>query len=110
VIGRRLYIDHGHGCVIGETAIVGDDCMLYHGATLGGVDFRAGRRHPKLGNHILIGTGAKLLGAIVIGDNARVGANAVVTKDVPANHTATGIPAKIRPNKTVHDPPYDWEI
>ena len=82
-LGRRLVIDHGMGMVIGETAEVGDDCILFHGVTLGGVKFHPGKRHPTVGNHVLIGTGATILGPISIGNNARIGANAFVTKDVP---------------------------
>ena len=82
-LGKRLVIDHGVGCVIGETAIVGDDCVIFHGVTLGGVKFDPVKRHPTVGNRVLIGTGAKVLGPINIGDGARIGANAVVMKDVP---------------------------
>lgn len=83
-IGRRLVIDHGMGVVIGETAIVGDDCIIFHGVTLGGIKFDPVKRHPTIGNHVLIGTGAKVLGPIHLGDHSRIGANAVVTKDVAA--------------------------
>jgi serine O-acetyltransferase len=83
-IGRRLVIDHGMGVVIGETAVVGDDCIIFHGVTLGGVKFDPVKRHPTIGNHVLIGTGAKVLGPILLGDRCRIGANAVVTKDVAA--------------------------
>jgi len=94
-IGQRLFIDHGMGVVIGETAIVGDDCTIYHGATLGGKTLlRNTKRHPTLGNNVVVGTGAKILGNISIGDNCIIGANAVVVKDVPSNSIATGIPAK----------------
>lgn len=82
-IGRRLVIDHGMGVVIGETAVIGDDCIIFHGVTLGGVKFDPVKRHPTIGNHVLIGTGAKVLGPIRLGDRCRIGANAVVTKDVP---------------------------
>lgn len=82
-IGRRLVIDHGMGVVIGETAVIGDDCIIFHGVTLGGVKFDPVKRHPTIGNHVLIGTGAKVLGPILLGDRCRIGANAVVTKDVP---------------------------
>jgi serine O-acetyltransferase len=81
-IGRRLVIDHGMGVVIGETAVVGDDCIIFHGVTLGGVKFDPVKRHPTLGNHVLIGTGAKVLGPITLGDRCKIGANAVVTKNV----------------------------
>lgn len=81
-IGKRLVIDHGVGCVIGETAVIGDDCIIFHGVTLGGLKFEPVKRHPTIGNRVLIGTGAKILGPVKIGDGARIGANAVVTKDV----------------------------
>lgn len=84
-LGRRLVIDHGVGCVIGETAEVGDDCVIFHGVTLGGMKFEPVKRHPTVGNNVLIGTGAKILGPILIGDNTKIGANAVVIKDVPQN-------------------------
>jgi serine O-acetyltransferase len=93
-IGKRLVIDHGMGVVIGETAEVGDDCLIYHGVTLGGVG-GFGKRHPTIGNRVMLGAGAKCLGNIFIGDDARIGANAVVTKDVPASATALGVPARI---------------
>lgn len=82
-LGKRLVIDHGVGCVIGETAVVGDDCVIFHGVTLGGLKFEPVKRHPTVGNKVLIGTGAKILGPITIGDGAKIGANAVVVKDVP---------------------------
>jgi len=94
-IGRRVFIDHGMGVVIGETAELGDDCTLYHGVTLGGTTWNKGKRHPTLGRGVVIGAGAKLLGPIVVGDAARVGSNAVVVKDVPPGATAVGIPARI---------------
>jgi len=94
-IGRRFFIDHGAGVVIGETAVVGDDCTLYHGVTLGGTSWNKGRRHPSLGNGVLIGAGAKILGAIHLGDNVRVGANSVVVQDVPDGRTVVGIPGRI---------------
>jgi serine O-acetyltransferase len=94
-IGKNLIIDHGMGVVIGETAEIGDNCLIYHGVTLGGVDLNPVKRHPTLGNNVVIGAGAKILGNITIGDNARVGANSVVIKSVPAHSTATGIPAKV---------------
>lgn len=84
-LGKRLVIDHGVGCVIGETAVVGDDCVIFHGVTLGGMKFEPVKRHPTVGNNVLIGTGAKILGPILIGDNTKIGANAVVIKDVPEN-------------------------
>ncbi len=99
-IGHRFFIDHGIGVVIGETAIVGDDVTLYHGVTLGGTSWNKGRRHPTLGNNVLVGAGAKILGAISIGDNVRVGANSVVVKDIPPHCSVVGIPGKIVKNKT----------
>jgi serine O-acetyltransferase len=93
-IGRRLIIDHGMGVVIGETAEVGDDVYLYHQVTLGGTSSEHGKRHPTVGNGVIVGAGAKILGAISIGDNARVGANAVVVQPVAANETVVGIPAR----------------
>ena len=86
-IGRRLVIDHGVGVVIGETAEIGDDCIIFHGVTLGGLKFDRVKRHPTVGNHVLIGTGAKVLGPIKIGNNSKIGANAVVVKDVPEGAT-----------------------
>ena len=93
-IGRRFFIDHGMGVVIGETADVGDDVTLYHGVTLGGTSWQSGKRHPTLGNDVVIGAGAKLLGPIRVGSGARVGSNAVVLKDVPERATVVGIPAR----------------
>ncbi len=94
-IGRRFFIDHGMGVVIGETAEIGDDVTLYHGVTLGGTSWQEGKRHPTLGNGVVVGAGAKILGPIHIGDHAKIGSNAVVVKDVPAGATAAGIPARI---------------
>jgi serine O-acetyltransferase len=94
-IGHRVFIDHGMGVVIGETAIIGDDCTLYHGVTLGGTSWNKGKRHPTLEKGVVIGAGAKILGPITLGAGAKVGSNAVVVKDVPANATAIGIPARI---------------
>jgi serine O-acetyltransferase len=95
-IGERLVIDHGMGIVIGETAEIGNDCIIFHGVTLGGVKFDPIKRHPTVGNKVLIGTGAKVLGPILLGDGSRIGANAVVTKDVPAGATVLGPKAEIR--------------
>jgi serine O-acetyltransferase len=94
-IGRRFFIDHGMGVVIGETAEIGDDCTLYHGVTLGGTTWRKEKRHPTLGNNVVIGAGAKILGPVTIGDNARIGSNSVVVKDVPGGATVVGIPGRI---------------
>jgi serine O-acetyltransferase len=114
-IGRRFFIDHGMGVVIGETAEVGDDVMLYHGVTLGGRSLAPVKRHPTLGDGVTVGAGAKVLGNIVLGHGAQVGANAVVTKDVPSMTVATGIPAKIRhpesgvdPQHALYDEPALW--
>jgi serine O-acetyltransferase len=94
-IGRRVFIDHGMGVVIGETAEIGDDVTLYHGVTLGGTSWGKGKRHPTLGNGVVIGAGAKILGPITIGGGAKIGANAVVLKDVPANAVVVGVPGRI---------------
>lgn len=95
VIGRRFFIDHGMGIVIGETAEIGDDCTLYHGVTLGGTTWKKEKRHPTLGDNVVVGAGAKILGPIKIGDNARVGSNSVVVKDVPEGATVIGIPGRV---------------
>ena len=94
-IGRRLVIDHGSGVVIGETVEIGDDCLIYQGATLGGAGITCGKRHPTLGNNVMVGSGAKVLGPFKVGDNAKIAANAVVLESVPANSTAVGVPARI---------------
>ena len=94
-IGRRLVIDHGMGIVIGETAEVGDDCLIYHGVTLGGTGKDQGKRHPTIGNNVLISCGAKVLGPFKVGDNARIAAGAVVLREVPPGSTAVGVPARI---------------
>ena len=99
-LGRRLFIDHGMGVVIGETAVVGDDCVLYHGVTLGGTSTNRVKRHPTLGNRVMVGAGAKLLGNITIGDDSQVGANAVVLGDAPAGSVLTGVPAQVKANRT----------
>lgn len=103
-VGPRLFIDHGMGVVIGETAVLGSDVMLYHGATLGGRSLSRGKRHPTLGDRVTVGAGAKILGAITVGDDASIGANAVVVKDVPATGVAIGVPAVVRVPTT---PPRD---
>jgi serine O-acetyltransferase len=94
-IGRRVFIDHGMGIVVGETAEIGDDCTLYHGVTLGGTSWNKGKRHPTLGRGVVIGAGAKVLGPILVGDGAKIGSNAVVVRDVPAGATVVGIPARV---------------
>jgi len=94
-IGKRFFIDHGMGVVIGETAEIGDDCLLYQGVTLGGTGKERGKRHPTLGNHVVVGTGAKVLGSIKLGDHVRIGAGSVVLKPVPDHSTVVGIPGKI---------------
>jgi len=94
-IGRRLFIDHGMGVVIGETSIIGDDVLIYKGVLLGGTSLKKEKRHPTIGNNVVLGSNSIILGAITIGDNARVGAASVVTHDVPANATAVGVPARI---------------
>ena len=94
-IGRRVFIDHGMGVVIGETAEIGDDCTLYHGVTLGGVSWNQGKRHPTLGKGVVVGAGAKILGPFTVGDGAKVGSNSVVVKAVPEGATVVGIPARI---------------
>ncbi|NLE72046.1 MAG: serine O-acetyltransferase [Actinomycetales bacterium] len=95
-LGRRLFIDHGMGVVVGETAMVGDYVVLFHGSTLGGKSMKRGKRHPTLGDNVVVGAGAKILGPVWIGDGARIGANAVVVKDVPAGAVAVGVPAVVR--------------
>jgi serine O-acetyltransferase len=103
-IGKGLFIDHGMGVVIGETAEIGNDVVIYHGVTLGGTGKETGKRHPTVGNNVVIGAGAKVLGPIYIGDNSKIGANAVVLADIPCNSTAVGIPAKVvsaKPNTII---------
>ncbi len=95
IIGKNLFIDHGMGVVIGETTVIGDNVLLYQGVTLGGTGKESGKRHPTVGNNVVVGTGAKILGNIAIGDNSYIGANAVVIKDVPPNSTVVGIPGRI---------------
>lgn len=94
-IGRRFFIDHGMGVVIGETAQIGDDCTLYHGVTLGGTSWKEGKRHPTLGNNVVVGAGAKVLGPITINEGARIGSNAVVVKDVAEDETVVGVPGRV---------------
>ena len=106
-IGRRLIIDHGRGVVIGETAEVGDDVYLYHQVTLGGTSSARGKRHPTIGNNVIVGAGAKVLGGITVGDNARVGANAVVVSAVAANTTVVGIPARPVERRIERRPRFD---
>lgn len=95
-VGKNLFIDHGNGVVIGETSVIGNNCRIYHGVTLGGVSTIGDKRHPTLEDGVLVGTGAKVLGPITLGASCKIGANAVVTKDVPAYSTALGIPAQIK--------------
>jgi serine O-acetyltransferase len=95
VIGQGIFIDHGMGVVIGETAIIGDYCLIYQGVTLGGTGKQSGKRHPTLGENVVVGSGAKVLGNLLIGDNVRIGAGSVVLKDVPANCTVVGVPGRI---------------
>ncbi|MBQ8896632.1 MAG: serine O-acetyltransferase [Clostridia bacterium] len=100
-IGKGLFIDHGCAVVIGETTIIGDNCTIYQGATLGGTGKHVGKRHPTIGNNVMIGAGAKVLGPITIGDNSKIAAGAVVLKDIPENSTAVGVPARVVRGKTV---------
>ncbi|CAB5714506.1 Serine acetyltransferase [Delftia tsuruhatensis] len=103
VIGERVFIDHGMGVVIGETAVVGDGCTIYHGVTLGGTSlYKGAKRHPTLGRDVVVSAGAKVLGGFEVGDGAKIGSNAVVIKPVPAGATAVGIPARIIPSKNGH--------
>ena len=99
-IGKGLFIDHGCAVVIGETTIIGDNCTIYQGVTLGGTGKHVGKRHPTIGNNVMIGAGAKVLGPVVIGDNTKVAAGAVVLKDIPENSTAVGIPARVVRSKS----------
>lgn len=103
-VGRRLFIDHGMGVVVGETAVIGDDVVLFHGATLGGKTMKRGKRHPTVGDGVVVGAGAKVLGPVWIGDGAQIGANAVVLKDVPPGAVAVGVPATIRPRPAAAPP------
>lgn len=106
-IGRRFFIDHGMGVVIGETAEIGDDVTLYHGVTLGGTTWQKGKRHPTLGNNVVIGAGAKILGPITLGDNVRVGSNSVVVKSIEAEKTVVGVPGRVLKDKTVKSEHFD---
>ena len=104
-IGRRVFIDHATGVVIGQTAQVGNDVVIFHGVTLGGVAMTPGKRHPTVGDHVMIGAGAKVLGPITVGTGVKIGANAVVVKDVPCGNVATGVPARLlpKPEKDTRD-------
>ncbi|WP_205413049.1 serine O-acetyltransferase EpsC [Austwickia chelonae] len=107
-IGRRFFIDHGMGVVIGETAQIGDDVMMYHAVTLGGRTLAKGKRHPTVGDNVTLGAGARVLGPVFVGDGAQIGANSVVVKDVPPNHVATGVPARYRQRElTSAEDPYE---
>lgn len=106
-IGRGLFIDHGMGVVIGETTVIGDNCTLYQGVTLGGTGKDRGKRHPTLGNNVTVGAGAKVLGPFKVGDNAKIAAGAVVLKEVPANATAVGVPARVVKMNGVRVPDLD---
>ena len=94
-LGKRIFFDHGMGIVVGETAVIGDDCIIFHGVTLGGVSSDKVKRHPTVKNNVVIGAGAKILGNITIGENSKIGANAVVLKDIPADSVAVGIPSRV---------------
>ncbi len=107
VIGRRFFIDHGMGVVIGETAEIGDDCTLYHGVTLGGTTWQKGKRHPVLGNNVVIGAGAKILGPIVLADNVRVGSNSVVVKSIDESQTVVGVPGRVLKNNKIQSSHFD---
>ena len=109
-IGKCLFIDHGMGIVIGETAEIGDYCNIYHGVTLGGTGKDKGKRHPTLGNHVLVGAGAKILGPVTVGDNARIGGNAVVLKEVPPNATVVGVPGVIVTKGDNQQQYCSWEL
>ena len=109
-IGKCLFIDHGMGIVIGETAEIGDYCNIYHGVTLGGTGKDKGKRHPTLGNHVLVGAGAKILGPFTVGDNARIGGNAVVLKEVPPNSTVVGVPGVILTKGDNQQQYCSWEL
>ncbi len=106
-IGRRFFIDHGMGVVIGETAEIGDDVTLYHGVTLGGTTWQKGKRHPTLGNNVVIGAGAKILGPITLADNVRVGSNSVVVKSIEADKTVVGVPGRVLKDKNIKSDNFD---
>jgi serine O-acetyltransferase len=106
-IGRRFFIDHGMGVVIGETAEIGDDVTLYHGVTLGGTTWKKGKRHPTLGNNVVIGAGAKILGPITLGDNVKVGSNSVVVKSIEAGKTVAGVPGRVLKDKSIKSDRFD---
>ena len=108
-IGRRVFIDHGHGTVIGETSEIGDDVTIYQGVTLGGTGKEKGKRHPTIGNNVVISAGAQVLGSITIGDSSKVGAGSVVLQDVPPNCTVVGIPGRIKASKTAPTKGVDLE-
>ena len=107
-IGKNVFFDHGMGIVVGETAVIGDNCIIFHGVTLGGVASTKTKRHPTLENNVTIGAGAKILGNIIIGENSKIGANSVVLKDIPKNSVAVGIPGRIV--QKVDDDYYMWYI
>ncbi|PJJ73438.1 serine O-acetyltransferase [Diaminobutyricimonas aerilata] len=109
-IGRRLFIDHGMGVVIGETAVIGDDVMMYHGVTLGGTTANPVKRHPTVGDRVVIGAGASLLGDITVGDDSVVGAGAVVIRSAPPRSLLVGVPAAVRPQKHDYSTEFGWEI
>jgi len=104
VLGRRLFIDHGMGVVVGETAVVGNDVVMFHGTTLGGRSMTKGKRHPTIGDRVVIGAGAKVLGPITVGDDAQIGANAVVVHDVPDGAVSVGVPGRVRERLVEVDP------
>ena len=110
-IGRRFFIDHGMGVVIGETAVIGDNCLLYQGVTLGGTGKDKGKRHPTLGSNVLVGSGAKVLGPFRVGNNVKIAANAVVLNEIPDDCTAVGVPARIvrRKGEKIHNCPQDLD-
>ena len=104
VIGKRLFIDHGFGVVIGETAVIGDDCTLYHNVTLGGTSLVSGKRHPTLGDRVVVGAGAKILGPVTIGDDAKIGSNSVVLQSVENEATVVGVPGRVIDEKATETP------